>query len=430
MTTTAAERALAVFPAGNSNGEFGLPDERIVVMERGQGHRLWDTAGKEYLDFSLGWGSCLVGHARPEVVEAVRAQAALGSNFAYLNSHVLALAEEIRRAVPGVERLRFCASGTEATMYCQRLARALTGKVKILKFEGAYHGANEAGVTSLFPTKLLDFPEPELTSAGTSRAKHDLLVAPYNDLAATEGILADHAGELAAVIAEPLQRCTPPEPGFLEGLRAACSRHNVLLIFDEVVTGFRLAYGGAQEYYGVVPDLVAYGKALGGGYPIGAFGGRRQIMELVNEHRIGGDDYVWMASTLGGNPVSTAAAGAALSVLRQAGTYDRLHAMGRHLRAGMGQVLERRQVTGQVIGDGPLAQLVFSPDPVKDYRSTRKGDRALGRALMLALFDRGVFLNPMGTKLYLSVAHDEAVCEAFCDRLDDALAQVASRRGP
>jgi glutamate-1-semialdehyde 2,1-aminomutase len=424
MTMTAAERALAVFPAGNSNGEYGLPDERIVVMERGLGHRLWDTAGKEYLDFSLGWGSCLVGHARPEVVEAVRTQASLGSNFAYLNSHVLELAEEIRRAVPGVERLRFCASGTEATMYCQRLARALTGKGKILKFEGAYHGANEAGVTSLFPNKLLDFPEPELTSAGTPGAKHDLLVAPYNDLATTEAILADHAGDLAAVIAEPLQRCTPPEPGFLEGLRAACTRHGVLLIFDEVVTGFRLAYGGAQEYYGVVPDLVAYGKALGGGYPIGAFGGQRQIMELVNEHRIGGDDYVWMASTLGGNPVSTAAAAAALSVFRQAGTYDRLHAMGHHLRAAMRQVLERRQVTGQVIGDGPLAQLVFSPDPVTDYRSTRKGDRALGRALMLALFDRGVFLNPMGTKLYLSVAHDEAVCDAFCDRLDDALAEV------
>jgi glutamate-1-semialdehyde 2,1-aminomutase len=179
MTMSAdVERALAVFPAGIANGEFGLPADQLVVMSHGAGCRLWDTGGKEYLDFSLGWGSCLIGHAHPAVVEAVRAQAGRGSNFAYLNSHALALAEEIQRVSPAAERLRFCASGTEATMYCQRLARAFTGRPKILKFEGAYHGANEAGVTSLFPTRLLAFPEPELTSAGTPGAKHDLLVAP------------------------------------------------------------------------------------------------------------------------------------------------------------------------------------------------------------------------------------------------------------
>jgi glutamate-1-semialdehyde 2,1-aminomutase len=426
--TTLGERALAVFPAGISNGEFGLPEDRLVVIERGEGCRLWDTGGKEYLDFSIGWGSCLVGHARPEVVEAVRAQAGLGSNFAYLNRQALELAEEIRRLAPAAERLRFCASGTEATMYCQRLARAHTNRPKILKFEGAYHGANEAGVTSLFPSRLPDFPEPELTSAGTPAAKRDLLVAPFNDLAATEAIIAANAGDLAGVIVEPLQRCTPPAPGFLEGLRAACTAWKVLLIFDEVVTGFRLAYGGAQDYYGVVPDLVAYGKALGGGYPIGAFGGRAEVMELVNEHRIGGPDYVWMASTLGGNPVSTAAANAALAVFRAPGTYERLHGLGRHLRAGIARVLEGRGVTAQVIGDGPLAQVVFSAERVVDYRSTFRSDRALGRALMLALFERGIFLNPMGTKLYLSLAHDEAVCDAFCDRLDDALGAVLTNR--
>ncbi|MDH3595630.1 MAG: aminotransferase class III-fold pyridoxal phosphate-dependent enzyme, partial [Rhodospirillales bacterium] len=238
-------------------------------------------------------------------------------------------------------------------------------------------------------------------------------------------IIAAHAGELAAVIAEPLQRCTPPAPGFLEGLRKACDAAGVLLIFDEVVTGFRLAYGGAQEYYGVVPDLVAYGKALGGGYPIGAFGGRPEIMEMVAEDRIGGADYVWMASTLGGNPVSTAAANAALSVFRQPGTYEHLHALGRYLREGLRRALRDRQATAQVIGEGPLAQVVFSDQPVTDYRSTARGDKARGRALMLAIFKRGVFLNPMGTKLYLSLAHDEAVCEAFLERFDEALAEVS-----
>ncbi|MDX1576260.1 MAG: aminotransferase class III-fold pyridoxal phosphate-dependent enzyme [Kiloniellales bacterium] len=418
---------MAVFPAGISNGEFGLPDDGIVVMARGEGCRLWDGDGKEYLDFSMGWGSVLVGHARPEVAAAVRAQASRGSNFAYLNGEALALAEEIARISPAAERLRFCASGTEATMYCQRLARAFTGRPKILKFEGAYHGANEAGVTSLFPTRLPDFPEPELTSAGTPDAKHSLLVAPFNDLETTEALIGEHAASLAGVIVEPLQRCTPPLPGFLEGLRAVCAKHGVLLIYDEVVTGFRLAYGGAQEYYGVVPDLVAYGKALGGGYPIGVFGGRAEVMEMVNEHRIGQPDYVWMASTLGGNPVSCAAANAALEVFRAAGVYQGLHALGAGFREDIGRVLADRGLTAQVIGDGPLAQIVFSAEPIRDYRSGYRSDRALGRRLMLALFERGIFLNPMGTKLYLSLAHDKAVCGAFCDRLDDALTAVVSR---
>ena len=419
-----ADRALAVFPAGISNGEFGLPGDDLVVMERGEGARLWDMEACEYLDFSIAWGSCLVGHARPEIVAAVTAQAPLGSNFAYLNAHALAVAEEIVRVSPASDLVRFCASGTEATMYCMRLARAFTGRRKILKFEGAYHGANMAGVTSLFPNKLKNFPEPELTSAGTPSARQDLLVAPFNDVAAARSIIAENRAELAGVIVEPLQRCMPPEPGFLEGLRALTTEHGMLLIFDEVVTGFRLAYGGAQEYYGVLPDLVAYGKALGGGYPIGAFGGRADIMEMVSEHRIGGPDYVWMASTLGGNPVSAAAANAALAVYRQDGSYEKLHALGRYLREGMAGVLRDRQVTGQVIGDGPLAQVVFSGEPVTDYRSTARGDKARGRALMLALFARGVFLNPMGTKLYLSLAHDEAVCDSFLDLFDEALAAV------
>ncbi|MCC7275034.1 MAG: aminotransferase class III-fold pyridoxal phosphate-dependent enzyme [Alphaproteobacteria bacterium] len=424
MASEIATRALAAFPAGISNGEFGLPPDALMAIERGEGARLWDSAGREYLDFSMGWGSALVGHARPEVVAAVVRQAPLGANFAHLNTAVLELAEEIRRVSPAARRLRFCASGTEATMYCQRLARAVTGKARILKFEGAYHGANEAGVTSLFPARNLDFPEPELTSAGTPSAAHELLVAPWNDLASTAAILRAHAGTLAGVIMEPLQRCTPPVPGFLEGVRALCTELGLVLIWDEVVTGFRLAYGGAQEYYGVVPDLVAYGKALGGGYPIGAFGGRADIMEWVSEHRIGRDDYVWMASTLGGNPISATAARATLGVLRQPGTYEHLHGLGARFREMLRETLARRQAIAQVIGDGPLAQVVFSDRPVTDYRSTARADKARGRRLMLGLFARGVFINPMGTKLYLSLAHDQATCAAFCDRLDDTLAEI------
>ena len=420
--TSLRKRSLAAFPAG-SNGEFDLPPELAMVIDRGEGCRLWDSDGREFLDFSMGWGSVLVGHARPEVTEAVVAQAARGSNFAYVNENSLLLAEEIIRLSPACDTVRFCASGTEATMYCQRLARAFTGRPIILKFEGAYHGANEIGVTSLFPTEFKDFPEPDPTSAGIHVADR-ALVAPFNDLATTRKIIEDHGAAIAAVIVEPLQRCTPPVEGFLEGLRAITREQGALLIFDEVVTGFRLAYGGAQGYYGVVPDLVAYGKALGGGYPIGAFGGRGAVMDLVREDRMGAEGYVWVASSLGGNPVSTAAARAALGVFAGDGVYDHLHGLGDYLRDGLRRVLQDRQIAAQVIGDGPLAQVVFSKDPVFDYRSTRAGDPKRGRAVMLGLFSRGVFLNPMGTKLYLSLAHDEAVCDEFLQRFDETLAET------
>ena len=424
----AVQRSLRVFPAG-SNGEFNLPPELSIVISQGKGSELRDTNGASYLDFSMGWGSVLVGHARPEVTDAVVRQAALGANFAYVNENSLALAEEICRLSPACERVRFCASGTEATMYCQRLARAYTGRRKILKFEGAYHGANEVGVTSLFPDRLLAFPQADPSSAGIPPAVvDDILVAPYNDIAAATQIISEHAGQLAAVIVEPLQRCTPPREGFLESLRATCDDYDVPLIFDEVVTGFRLAYGGAQEYYGVIPDLVAYGKALGGGYPIGAFGGRADIMDLVREDRLGEPGYVWVASTLGGNPISTAAARAALGVFSEPDCYQRLHDLGRYLRKGLARVLEEHQETAQVIGDGPLAQVVFSADPVFDYRSTKRGDGDKGRLLMLALFRRKVFLNPMGTKLYLSVAHTQSICDMFLERFADALQALKTNR--
>lgn len=419
-----ARRSLATFPAG-SNGEFNLPPELALVIARGKGCELWDSAGRRFIDFSMGWGSALVGHACPEVATAAARQARRGANFAYVTEPALALGEEILRVSPACERLRFCASGTEATMYCVRLARAISGRSKILKFEGAYHGANPVGVTSLFPRRLRDFPAPEPSSAGIEElVREHVLVAPYNDLATTSRLIAAHAAGLAAVIVEPLHRCIPPEPGFLAGLGEAARAHGALLIFDEVVTGFRLAYGGAQEYYGVVPDLVAYGKALGGGYPIGAYGGRADIMELVREDRLGREDYVWAASTLGGNPVSAAAALAALEVLRRPGVYGALHATGAYLRRGMQRALSARGIAGQVVGDGPLAQVVFGAEPVRDYRSYRRGDAAASRAVMLGLFRRGIFLNPMGTKLYLSIAHDQVACDHFLERFDDALGDL------
>lgn len=417
------ERSLRVFPAG-SNGEFNIPEAQALVIQRGEGASLWDCDGKHYYDFSMGWGSVLPGHAHPDIVNAVQHQTERGSNFSYINEPELCLAEEIIRLSPCCEQIRFCASGTEATMYMQRLARAFTGQPRILKFEGAYHGANEMGITSLFPDSPPPFPSPDRPSGVSQTVLRDILVAPFNDIETTTRIMETHRHELAGVIVEPFHRCIPPREDFLQSLRAFTKTHNLLLLFDEVVTGFRLAYRGAQKYYGVQADLVAYGKALGGGYPIGAFGGREEIMDFVREDRMNtGQPYVWSASTLGGNPISCAAANAALQIYRQENTYAWLHNQGYYLRNQMKHILEEKDIMGQIIGDGPLAGMVFSHEPVFDYRSTKKGDSALGGNIMLGLLKRGIFLNPMGTKLYLSLAHTTDVCDEFLNRFADTVGE-------
>lgn len=418
------ERSLAAFPAG-SNGEFNLPAEMATVLASGDGCRVTTAEGRAMLDCSMGWGSVLVGHADPRILGPVTERLAAGTNFAAVTDASLRLAERIIEISPACERVRCCASGTEATMYCLRLARAATGKSCVLRFEGAYHGAHDVGVTSMFPSQGFDFPEPEPSSDGLiAHEAGRVLVAPFNDPEKTAKLIAAHADELAAVIVEPLQRCLPPEPGFLEALRETTRRHGVLLVFDEVVTGFRLALGGAQERYGVVPDLVAYGKALGGGFPIGLFGGSAELMDLACEDRHGRDTYVWTASTLGGNPISATAALATLGVLEGEGVYEQLFGLGYYLRAGMRQLLEDRSIDAQVLGEGPLAQIAFTSETSRDYRTSQHRDKQIARNLMLGLFRRGVWLNPMGTKLYLSLAHDEAACAELLEHLGATLDEV------
>ena len=426
---TYRERALALFPAG-SNGEYGIPAELVPVIDRGEGWRVWDTEGREFLDMTMAWGAALVGHAHPKVLEAATRQAAFGANFAAVNRRAVELAERIAAISPCVERIRFVVSGTEATMLCLRVAQAATGKPKVLKFEGAYHGQHPVGVTSMINGRPSALPASDPSGAGASWVERDVLVAPYNDLEITQRILSEHAQELSAVIVEPLHRCIAPKPGFLEGLREVTKRLGIVLVFDEVVTGFRLALGGAQEFYGVSPDLVAYGKALGGGFPLGAYGGRADLMEVVSEHRLPGPRYAWSASTAGGNPVSCAAALATLDVLSEPGTHARLHVAGKLLRHRLGEVLAAAGEAGQVLGDGPLAQVAFSPQPVTDQRSWLASDRARGRAVMLELLRRGVFLNPLGTKLYLSLAHSESVIEDFVNRFSAVLEATRPAGGP
>lgn len=419
-TDTWIDRALRIFPGG-SNGEFGIPPERLVVPERGRGARIWDTQGREFLDFTMAWGSALVGHAHPQVVEAASTAAKEGVNFASLHRRSIELGERICSVSPCAERIRFVASGTEATMLCLRVAHAATGRPKVLRFEGAYHGQHPVGVAGMIHSRPTDLPTCDAAGAGAPWTEQDVLVAPYNDLETTTRILDTHASSLAAVIVEPLHRCLVPRPGFLEGLRERTRRHGIVLIFDEVVTGFRLAPGGAQEYYGVVPDLVAYGKALGGGFPIGAFAGRADVMEVLEERRLPGPRYTWSASTTGGNPVSCAAAMATLDILLQPGVHDALHALGRRFRAGMESVVRSAGESARILGDGPLGQVAFSATPVTDQASWLASDRTRGGRLMLELLSRGVFLNPMGTKLYLSLEHSETELAGFLEAFAEAL---------
>ncbi|MFO1461688.1 MAG: aminotransferase class III-fold pyridoxal phosphate-dependent enzyme [Verrucomicrobiota bacterium] len=429
MTTAATDvgfrhRAHAVFPAG-SNGEFGFPPEMVPVLERGLGSRVWDTEGREYLDFTMAWGSAFVGHAHPKVVEAAGRQAKDGMNFAAVNRRSVELAERLKGISPFLEHLRFVASGTEATMMCLRVARAATGKSKILKFEGAYHGQHPEGITSMIHGQPSALPKSDPSGAGAPWVERDVLVAPFNDLATTASTLRDHAGDLAGVIVEPLHRCIAPDPQFLRGLRELTRTLGIPLIFDEVVTGFRLALGGAREYYGVTPDLVAYGKALGGGFPLGMYGGNAALMEVVDEHRLPGPRYAWSASTTGGNPVSCAAAWAALDIFSEPGFHERMHAQGRLLRRGLTEALADACTPGQVLGDGPLGQVAFSEKPVTDQASWLASDRKRSRAMMLELVRQGVFLNPMGTKLYLSAAHTPEDIGEFCRRFRNALAATS-----
>ena len=252
------------------------------------------------------------------------------------------------------------ASGTEATMLCLRLARSVSGKLKILKFEGAYHGQHPEGIASMVQLNDRSSTKANTSVTGAPWVKESVLVAPFNDLEATRALIKENAADLAAVIVEPLHRCLKPVDGFLSGLRKITQELGIILVFNEVVTGFRLARGGAQEYYGVKPDLVAYGIALGGGFPIGAFGGSEEIMEGVNESRYSKLNYSWSASTTGGNPVSCAAAMATIKLLSEQQNFEKLHRLGREFRKQLTEILVNNEEPFQVLGDGPLAQVVFT----------------------------------------------------------------------
>src|SRR5437016_1946002 len=407
-------RADQVLPGGLLGSHRSGPGLEFVVKE-GRGAYLYDVAGRRYLDYLLGSGPMLLGHAHPAVVRAVERQMARGTSYFLLNEPAIELAEEIVKAVPCAEQVRYTSSGSEA----------FRKREKIMKFEGGFHGTHDYALMSVVPRSPKAFPAPMMDSAGVPHAiEAEVLIAPYNDLATAEALIAAHHEELAAVLIEPYQRTIVPAPGFLAGLRAATKRYGVPLIFDEIVTGFRFAYGGAQEYYGIVPDLAAYGKVVAGGFPLACIAGPKPIMRHFDAALEGTADYVWQAGTFNGNAIACAAGLATLAELRKPGMYPRLFKTGTRLREGLAAAARKHGLAAQVSGEPPVFDIFFTDREVVDYRATLTADRDRIKRFNQELVRRGVV--KAANKIYVSLAHTDKDVAETLDIFDQALAVIAA----
>ncbi len=392
------ERAHQVLPAGG----FGNFDASVVI-KRGLGSHVWDEDGNEYIDYLIGSGPMLLGHCHPEVNEAVQQQLGQGMTFFANNALGIELAEVIVDAVPCAEQLRYVSTGGEADMYAMRLARAFTGREKILKFEGGYHGMSAEALMSLAPTQLANFPTAVPDSAGIPRSVvEQMVIAPFNDAGALSSLLDEYGSEIAAVIVEPLQRLIPPEPGFLEMVREETSKRGIVLIFDEVVTGFRFAYGGAQEYYGVTPDLCTLGKIIGGGLPMAAIAGKSEILAHFDMAKVGDKGFTYQIGTLSGNPLAAAAGLKSLEILRRPGAYEELKKRGEQLTQGIKERLQNAGVPHQIVGEPMLFDVIFSASPISNYRDVLSADVNANTVYNNVLRQNGVFKAP--GKMYPSLA--------------------------
>ncbi len=386
------EQALRYLPGGNTRTAVHY-QPYPVYMERGEGCRLFDVDGNEYLDFVNNYTALVHGHNHPHILEAVTRQLAKGTIHGTPAECQIELARVLCERVPSVESVRFCNSGTEATLQAIRAAKAYTGRNKVLKMEGGYHGTHDAADISTGPPLAkagpIEAPHSVPWSEGLFRGViEDVVVAPFNDIEHTAGIIERHADDLAAVIVEPVLGAAmiPARTEYLEFLRDATRDSGAILIFDEVVT-LRMATGGAQEYYGVTPDLTTMGKVIGGGFPAGAFGGRGDIMALFDTRNI----KVYHSGTFNGNNVTMVAGLASLELLTPE-AIDRLNALGERLRRGLQAVFDGSGMAGQVTGIASMANYHFTDEPVTDYRAARRAREAAINPTHLAMLNRGIFV--------------------------------------
>lgn len=426
------DAARAVIPGGvnsTARATWAGWDPYPLFASHGTGSRLTDVDGNEYIDYLLGLGPMLLGHRPPAVTQAVvDFIGQRGTVFALPTEDETILARKIIAAVPSMERVRLCNTGTEAVLYTVRLARAFTGRRKIVRFEGMYHGFSD----SVYWSK-----HPDIAMAGSDLAPRavpqgpgmpagiddTLIILPWNDIAALRAALEREGDQIAAVLSEPIMcntGCILPEPGYLEAMRELTRQHGVLLILDEVITGFRIALGGAQGHYGITPDLSIFAKGLGGGFPVAAMGGRRDIMRLVKAGRVS------MAGTYNANGIAVAAANATLDELARPGMYERLYAVSDRLREGLARLLRDLRVPGHVVGIGPVFQLWFSQRPIRNYRdAARHADHRAFRMWWEGMLNRGVLFHPGAYEnLFVSFAHTDADVDQTLEAARATLAEM------
>jgi glutamate-1-semialdehyde 2,1-aminomutase len=418
------ERAQKVIPGGVNSPvrAFKSVGGEPLFIARGKGATIWDADGNAYLDLVGSWGPLIVGHAHPEVLEAIARTAADGTSFGAPTRREVEYAERLQSILPSLEMVRAVSSGTEATMSALRLARGFTGRDKIVKIDGGYHGhADMLLVEAGSGAATLGIPGSAGVPAGAAK---DTLVAPFNDLPAMQALFDANPEQIAALIVEPVCGnigCVPPAPGYLEGLRELTRKAGTLLIFDEVMTGFRVAWGGAQLRYGITPDLTCLGKVVGGGLPAAAFGGRRDIM-----HKLAPLGPVYQAGTLSGNPLALAAGMAMLDIIGRPGSYERLEALGARLEAGLAAAARSAGVPVAFNRVGAMFTGFFCPGPVTDYASAKRADTKRFGSYFRAMLGRGIYLAPSQFEAaFLSLAHTDADVDLVIEASRAALAEVA-----